>query len=280
MWSLAGQSGSEWPQRPPPRGERPQLRRRLGRHRRSKSEPDLRGVAPVPAGAPRALGGACPADPSGNRGSARHCLVQVDTRDRDPEPGQGAGGEAEQLLGPGRGAGTVKARWRQATWGLCSHFWFWRRVAGVLIAIIVILLLGWFSSHPLRLPHLEPCPDDWLYYRKKCYYLSEDQADWDSSQSFCSAHRASLAVIESQQEMNFIMNRIRTRDSWIGLRKKGAKFYWVNGETLNTSLFPVHLSGHEECAHTDSISISTSECRLLRNWLCSVGLPQSSTLSP
>nr|XP_048677987.1 collectin-12-like isoform X2 [Caretta caretta] len=250
MWSLPGQSGSEWPQRPPPRGERPQLRRRLGRHRRSKSEPDLRGVAPVPAGAPRALGGACPADPSGNRGSARHCLVQVDTRDRDPEPGQGAGGEAEQLLGPGLGAGTVKARWRQATWD------------------------------PLRLPHLEPCPDDWLYYRKKCYYLSEDQADWDSSQSFCSAHRASLAVIESQQEMNFIMNRIRTRDSWIGLRKKGAKFYWVNGETLNTSLFPVHLSGHEECAHTDSISISTSECRLLRNWLCSVGLPQSSTLSP
>ncbi|XP_039367988.1 C-type lectin domain family 2 member B-like [Mauremys reevesii] len=163
---------------------------------------------------------------------------------------------------------------------LCLHLWFWRRVAGILIAVPVILLLIWFSWSSPILPHLELCRDDWLYYRKKCYYLSEDQADWDSSQRFCSAHGASLAMIESQQEMNFIMNRMRTRDSWIGLRKKGAKFYWVNGETLNTSLFPVYLSGHEECAHTDSISISTSECRLLRNWLCSVGLPSSSTLSP
>nr|XP_042701483.1 CD209 antigen isoform X2 [Chrysemys picta bellii] len=250
MQSVAGQSGSEWSHRPPPRGERPQLRWRRGRHRLSKSESDLRDVGPDPAGAQLALGGAWPADPSRKRGSARDCLVLMDTRNCDPELGRGIGGEMEQLLGSGPGAGTLKASWRHTTWGLP------------------------------RLPHQEPCHDDWLYYRKKCYYLSEDQADWDSSQSFCSAHGASLAVIESQQEMNFIMNRMRTRDSWIGLRKKGAKFYWVNGETLNTSLFPVHLSGHEECAHTDSISISTSECRLLRNWLCSVGLPQSSTLSP
>ncbi|XP_044869094.1 C-type lectin domain family 2 member L-like [Mauremys mutica] len=280
MQSLAGQIGSEWSLRPPPRGERSQLRRRRGRHRRAKSESDLRDVAPLPAGAQLALGGAWPADPSRKGGSARHCLVQMDTRDRDPEPEQGAGGEAEQFLESGPGAGTLKASRIEATWGLCLHLWFWRRVAGILIAVPVILLLIWFSWSPPILPHLEPCRDDWLYYRKKCYYLSEDQANWDSSQSFCSAHGASLAVIESQQEMNFIMNRMRTRDSWIGLRKKGAEFYWVNGETLNTSLFPVYLSGHEECAHTDSISISTSECRLLRNWLCSVGLPQSSTLSP
>ncbi|KAG6924045.1 C-type lectin domain family 2, member L [Chelydra serpentina] len=201
MQSLAGQSGSEWSRRPPPRGETPQLRRRHGRHRRSKSESDLRGVAPLPAGAQLALGGAWPADPSRKGGSARHCLVRMDTRDRDPEPGQGAGGEAERLLGSVRGAGTLKASWREATWGLCSHLWFWRRVAGILIAIAVILLLIWYSWSPPRLPHLEPCPDDWLYYRKKCYYLSEDQGDWDSSQSFCSAHGASLAVIESQQEM-------------------------------------------------------------------------------
>ncbi|XP_005295782.2 C-type lectin domain family 2 member L [Chrysemys picta bellii] len=280
MQSVAGQSGSEWSHRPPPRGERPQLRWRRGRHRLSKSESDLRDVGPDPAGAQLALGGAWPADPSRKRGSARDCLVLMDTRNCDPELGRGIGGEMEQLLGSGPGAGTLKASWRHTTWGLCSHLWFWRRVAGILIAVSAIVLLLWFSLRLPRLPHQEPCHDDWLYYRKKCYYLSEDQADWDSSQSFCSAHGASLAVIESQQEMNFIMNRMRTRDSWIGLRKKGAKFYWVNGETLNTSLFPVHLSGHEECAHTDSISISTSECRLLRNWLCSVGLPQSSTLSP
>ncbi|EMP23756.1 C-type lectin domain family 2 member L [Chelonia mydas] len=53
---------------------------------------------------------------------------------------------------------------------------------------------------PISLPS-EPCPEDWLYFKRKCYYLSEEEKDWDSSQSFCSLYEASLAVIENHQEM-------------------------------------------------------------------------------
>uniref|UniRef100_A0A8D0KW00 C-type lectin domain-containing protein n=1 Tax=Strix occidentalis caurina TaxID=311401 RepID=A0A8D0KW00_STROC len=48
---------------------------------------------------------------------------------------------------------------------------------------------------------LEPCPDDWLYYKRKCYYNSGAVADWDSSQEACSDYGASLAVINSRQEL-------------------------------------------------------------------------------
>lgn len=50
-------------------------------------------------------------------------------------------------------------------------------------------------------PSLELCPSGWLYFQRKCYYLSESEANWNSSQSLCSSHNASLLVIENDQEL-------------------------------------------------------------------------------
>ncbi|XP_009982927.1 PREDICTED: killer cell lectin-like receptor subfamily G member 2 [Tauraco erythrolophus] len=51
-------------------------------------------------------------------------------------------------------------------------------------------------------PSLELCPSGWLYFQRKCYYLSESEANWNSSQSLCSLHNASLLVIENHQELD------------------------------------------------------------------------------
>ncbi|XP_074445190.1 killer cell lectin-like receptor subfamily B member 1B allele B isoform X2 [Larus michahellis] len=126
---------------------------------------------------------------------------------------------------------------------------------------------------PPKLPQLEPCPDDWLYYRKKCYYHSDSRspADWNSSQEACSNYGASLAVIGNHQELNFIMYRIRITDFWIGLRRKGNKFFWVNGESFDTNLFHVNITNDGDCVHIDSAFISTRKCSSRRNWLCTIG---------
>ncbi|XP_043404239.1 C-type lectin domain family 2 member L isoform X10 [Chelonia mydas] len=74
---------------------------------------------------------------------------------------------------------------------------------GILVLVLVIFLIVHLFSYkepPISLPS-EPCPEDWLYFKRKCYYLSEEEKDWDSSQSFCSLYEASLAVIENHQEM-------------------------------------------------------------------------------
>ncbi|XP_030393356.1 C-type lectin domain family 2 member L-like isoform X3 [Gopherus evgoodei] len=139
----------------------------------------------------------------------------------------------------------------------------------ILLLVLVIFLIVWYFSYkepPITLP-FEPCPEDWLYFKRKCYYLSEKEEDWDSSQSFCSLYEASLAVIENHQEMHFLTKRMHMQDSWIGLRKREEGFYWVNGIPLTTDMF--HIQDHEECAYTDSSSISTSACSLPRHWICS-----------
>ncbi|XP_075364871.1 uncharacterized protein LOC142412860 isoform X4 [Mycteria americana] len=133
--------------------------------------------------------------------------------------------------------GTAPTDRRRKVWeNICLHLSFWKRIAGIVIAVAVILLLMWITLNPPKLPQLEPCPDDWLYYKKKCYYHSRAMADWNSSQEFCSAYGASLAVVDSHQELDFIMYRIRITDFWIGLRRKGNKFFWVNGELFNKNL--------------------------------------------
>ncbi|KAM6284155.1 C-type lectin domain family 2 member B-like [Spheniscus humboldti] len=151
-----------------------------------------------------------------------------------------------------------------------SQLSFWRRIVGVVIAVAVTLLLMWITLNPPKLLQLEPCPDDWLYYKKKCYYHSGTTADWNSSQKSCSAYGASLAVIDSHRELDFIMYRIRTIDFWIGLRRKGNKFFWVNGESFDTNLFHVDTTNDGDCVHIGSAFISTGRCSSQRNWLCTI----------
>ncbi|XP_039374415.1 C-type lectin domain family 2 member L-like isoform X4 [Mauremys reevesii] len=155
--------------------------------------------------------------------------------------------------------------------GLCSNIWLWRCTTGILAVVIVVILCihlavnsssGKGSSGS---PPPEPCPADWLYHQRKCYYLSETEKDWDSSQSFCSSHNSSLTVIENQQELNFIM-KITKQDPWIGLHKTGEEFHWVNGTPLARNLLAVKGSG--ECAYIESDGVSSSGCSLTRGWVC------------
>ncbi|XP_074967284.1 C-type lectin domain family 2 member L-like [Phalacrocorax aristotelis] len=152
-----------------------------------------------------------------------------------------------------------------------SYLSFWKRIVGLVIAVAVILLIIRITINTLKLPHLEPCPDDWLYYKKKCYYHSEAVADWKSSQKSCSDYGASLAVIDSHQELNFIMYRMRITDFWIGLRRRGSKIFWVNGKSFDTNLFHVNITNDGDCVHIDSAFVSTRRCSSVRNWLCTIG---------
>ncbi|XP_037244021.1 C-type lectin domain family 2 member L-like isoform X1 [Falco rusticolus] len=165
--------------------------------------------------------------------------------------------------------GTAAAPRRQDWPDTCVPLSFWRTVAGTVIVVSVILLC---MRVTLKGPQLETCPDDWLYYQKKCYYHSEAVASWNSSQESCSRYGAFLAVIDSHQELNFIMYRLRITDFWIGLRRKGGKFFWENGESFDTKLFHVNTTNDGNCVCIDSPFISTRRCSSLRDSLCTIDL--------
>uniref|UniRef100_A0A674J392 C-type lectin domain-containing protein n=1 Tax=Terrapene triunguis TaxID=2587831 RepID=A0A674J392_9SAUR len=51
--------------------------------------------------------------------------------------------------------------------------------------------------------HAPCCLDGWVGYRGKCYYFSEAEGTWDSSQSFCSSLNASLAWIDTEKDLDW-----------------------------------------------------------------------------
>ncbi|KAM4630135.1 C-type lectin domain family 6 member A-like [Polymixia lowei] len=79
------------------------------------------------------------------------------------------------------------------------------------------------------------CPDGWLFYGRKCYFLSTVQMNWPESRDHCISMGAHLVIITSEDEQRFL-NSTETR--WIGLNdiETEGKWVWVNNEPLNPNV--------------------------------------------
>uniref|UniRef100_A0A8C0MB17 C-type lectin domain family 2 member L n=3 Tax=Canis lupus TaxID=9612 RepID=A0A8C0MB17_CANLF len=111
-----------------------------------------------------------------------------------------------------------------------------------------------------------PCPEDWLLYGRKCYFFSEEPRDWNTGRQYCHTHEAALAVIQSQKELEFMFKFTR-REPWIGLRRVGDEFHWVNGDPFDPDTFPI--SGLGECVFVEPTRLVSTECLMTRPWVCS-----------
>ncbi|XP_044838854.1 C-type lectin domain family 2 member D-like [Mauremys mutica] len=111
------------------------------------------------------------------------------------------------------------------------------------------------------------CADGWIGYRGKCYYFSETEGNWTNSHRHCSSLSASLAAIDSEQEMAFLLRYKGKPDHWIGLRRdSGQPWKWANGTEFN-SLFLI--GGRGDCAYlTDLGGVSSLRCTSERHWIC------------
>ncbi|XP_039374875.1 C-type lectin domain family 2 member D-like [Mauremys reevesii] len=138
---------------------------------------------------------------------------------------------------------------------------------GLIIAVIVLAVLL-FRCPPAALGPC--CPDGWVGYGGKCYYFSEAEENWNNSQSNCSSLGASLAAIDTLQDLDFLLRYKGKLHHWIGLRREqelGQPWKWVNGTEFN-NLFPITADG--DCAYlNDENRVSSLRCTSKRHWICS-----------
>lgn len=144
-------------------------------------------------------------------------------------------------------------------------------VMGIIIVIALAAALAVVMSKPCMAPPDLPaapwCPKGWIGYEGKCYYFSEAEGNWTNSQRHCSALSASLAVIDTGQDLGFIHRYKGPSEHWIGLSRDPDKLWkWVNGQEFN-NMFEVRGGG--ECAYLNDAAVSSSWCSTLRHWVCS-----------
>ncbi|XP_067169961.1 C-type lectin domain family 2 member D-like [Apteryx mantelli] len=112
------------------------------------------------------------------------------------------------------------------------------------------------------------CRDGWIGYHGICYYVSQEEASWESSQRHCSSLGASLAVLKREWEVPFLRELKSSTDCWLGLRRQDGRLVWVDGTVYNET-FPVR--GQGACAYMND-AIASSSCSQLRPYICSVAL--------
>ncbi|XP_037771033.1 C-type lectin domain family 2 member D isoform X2 [Chelonia mydas] len=199
-------------------------------------------------------------------------------------PGKaGKGAEIQQPLDRHREPGSEgePARWSVPGWreaAACTgdgRSCRLRKRAAWTVAVSVVLVILMVAVVALAVLVLKAqpqfmawCPDGWIGYQGKCYYFSKAEENWNNSQRHCSALGASLALIDSEQDLALMMRYKGVSEHWIGLwrEQEGQRWKWVNGSDLNSSLL---IRGGGDCAYLNDKNVSSSRCITERNWVCS-----------
>ncbi|KAK6469074.1 low affinity immunoglobulin epsilon Fc receptor-like isoform X3 [Huso huso] len=100
---------------------------------------------------------------------------------------------------------------------------------------------------------IRTCPCDWKEFSGKCYYFSKGERDWQKAKEFCYNQDAVLAMVKTQQELDYIRGKI-TSNHWLGLSDldtEGA-WKWLDGDSVNLQsgfwdTDEPNNSGNEDC---------------------------------
>uniref|UniRef100_A0A803TZ26 C-type lectin domain-containing protein n=1 Tax=Anolis carolinensis TaxID=28377 RepID=A0A803TZ26_ANOCA len=146
------------------------------------------------------------------------------------------------------------------------------------MTVIIILILAILFTErknegcPDLLPAVfaDPCPKGWLGYQMKCYYFSVNEGNWTSGNSHCSSHNASLAVVGSQETLDFFLRYKSPPDHWIGLQKdSGQPWRWINGSIFTEGFFTLPTENGRRCAYLNHKAVASSSCTREERWVCS-----------
>ncbi|XP_066469173.1 NKG2-A/NKG2-B type II integral membrane protein-like [Tiliqua scincoides] len=157
----------------------------------------------------------------------------------------------------------------------------WKIVIGVAICVAICVIslgigvaIGHVNSCTRQQPHRcdssgHACPDGWLGYKRKCYYISKRENNWESSKVFCHSQNASLLNIE-RDEKEFLVLFECTDSLWSGLRKVSAQLWKGSNGTITAE--QIHGNDAGDCAYLRvsgaKMELLASRCTTEHRWIC------------
>uniref|UniRef100_W5LHE4 C-type lectin domain family 9 member A-like n=1 Tax=Astyanax mexicanus TaxID=7994 RepID=W5LHE4_ASTMX len=129
--------------------------------------------------------------------------------------------------------------------------------------------------------HCEPCMMNWIQNGSSCYlfYNGYDWKSWENSRQYCVGMGGDLAIIDSREEQEFIMQNSPFyydiyHGYWIGLYKNPEVWKWTTGTKLNDGFWikPPHPSDYS-CGMVKPSSNALNSwaptyCGMKNKWIC------------
>ncbi|XP_078538792.1 ultra-long-chain fatty acid omega-hydroxylase-like isoform X1 [Lissotriton helveticus] len=115
----------------------------------------------------------------------------------------------------------------------------WKTVCCCLFIFICLVITSavTFSCYKeTSIRYQEPCPENWIYINRTCYYISEEERGWESSRNFCQSQGASLLLLKSHQDLVSAHKLACRKEFWIGLQRIWEELKWLDGTSYNQSL--------------------------------------------
>lgn len=122
-----------------------------------------------------------------------------------------------------------------------------------------------------------PCPWEWTFFHRKCYYFSKSTRNWNDSVTACQEVGAQLVVVENDEEKTFLSAISKDKGSaWMGLSdpKREGMWQWVDGSSLSDSFKKYQKKKEndkgegEVCAEVTGDFWTTDKCELEKFWIC------------
>ncbi|XP_045695704.1 oxidized low-density lipoprotein receptor 1 [Phyllostomus hastatus] len=122
-----------------------------------------------------------------------------------------------------------------------------------------------------------PCPQDWLWHEKNCYFFSADPFNWEKSQENCLSLGAQMLKINSTYDLEFIKQASAHSSFpfWTGLsrRKPSYSWLWEDGSPLMPNV--LRLQGaisqrnpSDTCAYLQRGTVFADNCILTAYSIC------------
>ncbi|XP_063178873.1 C-type lectin domain family 5 member A-like isoform X2 [Chroicocephalus ridibundus] len=126
------------------------------------------------------------------------------------------------------------------------------------------------------------CPRNWEKHGEKCYFFFQTQEikDWNASRKKCTDMNSDLVVIDTKDELDYLMLRSESHYYFLGLTysESEKKWKWINNMEHSTDMFNIEgdftdyfctVIGHEkvETAPCGGSSTTQNMCEKAANLL-------------
>ncbi|MGH0183024.1 UNVERIFIED_CONTAM: hypothetical protein FKN15_011021 [Acipenser sinensis] len=119
---------------------------------------------------------------------------------------------------------------------------------------------------------IQTCPCEWTLFSGKCYYFSNENRDWKKAREFCQSQDSDLAVINSDEELNYLKGKVRVAHlvGMSDLETEGV-WKWLDGSLVDGRMWnpgEPNNQGKEDCGEMSNGKLNDIPCNIKQRWIC------------